>query len=60
MSALNAVTAVETGGLESARGMRNSWCSGEMHRYHEELRLRKQPAGVHLTLSHESAGIKQD
>ena len=30
--------AVETGGLEYGRGMRNAWCSGEMHRYHAELR----------------------
>ena len=23
----------------------DSWCSGEMHRYHEELRSRRQPSG---------------
>ena len=52
--------AVDTGVLESARGRWNSWCSGEMHRYHEELRLRRQPAGARLTLMLEGAGIKQD
>ena len=35
-----------TGCLEYSRGRRNSWCSGEMLRYHEELRLRRQPAGL--------------
>ena len=38
--------AVETASLESAQGTWNSWCSGEMLRYHEELRLRRQPAGL--------------
>ena len=52
--------AVETGFLESTRGGWNSWCSGEMLRYHEELRLRRQSAGVRLTLMLEGAGIKQD
>ena len=52
--------AVETGVLESARGGWNSWCSGEMLRYHEELRLRRQSAGARLTLMLEGAGIKQD
>ena len=52
--------AVETGGLEWARSMRNAWCSGEMHRYHAELRLRRQHTGAQLTLRHESVGIKQD
>ena len=52
--------AVETGFLESARGGWNSWCSGEMFRYHEELRLRRQPTGVQLTLRLESVGIEQD
>ena len=52
--------AVETGGLEWARSRRNAWCSGEMHRYHAEPRLRRQPAGAQLTLRHESAGIEQD
>ena len=40
--------------------MRNVWCSGEMHRYHEELQLRRQLTKVQLTLKHESVGIKQD
>ena len=52
--------AVETGGLECAQGRWNSWCSGEMLRYHEELRLRRQPAKLQLTLRLESVGIKQD
>ena len=38
--------AVETASLESAQGTWNSWCSGEMLRYHEELRLRRQLAGL--------------
>ena len=53
-------SAVETVGLEWARSMRNAWCSGEMHRYHAELRLRRQHTGAQLTLRHESVGIEQD
>ena len=52
--------AVDTGGLEYTQGRWNSSCSGEMLRYDEELRLRRQPPGVRLTLRLESAGIKQD
>ena len=52
--------AVETGVLGFTTGRRNSWCSGEMHRYHEERRLRRQRAGVLPTLMLEGAGIKQD
>ena len=52
--------AVETGGLEYTQGRWNSSCSGEMLRYDEELRLRRQSPGVRLTLRLESAGIKQD
>ena len=52
--------AVDTGGLEYTQGRWNSSCSGEMLRYDEELRLRRQPSGVRLTLRLESAGIKQD
>ncbi len=52
--------AVETGGLEFTQGWWNSSCSGEMLRYDEELRLRRQPSGVLLTLRLESAGIEQD
>ena len=52
--------AVDTGRLECIQGRWNSWCSGEMLRYHEELRLRRQSAGLQLTLRLESAGIKQD
>ena len=52
--------AVETGVLGFTKGRRNSWCSGEMHRYHEELRLRRQLTAVLLTLMLESAGIEQD
>ena len=60
MPGLNLGIASRTGGLEYARGRRNSWCSGEMLRYHEEPRLRRQPAGVLLTLMLEGAGIEQD
>ena len=52
--------AVETIFLEYAQGWRNSGCSGEMLRYPEELRLRRQLAGAQLTLKLESAGIEQD
>ena len=52
--------AIETGILEWKRSMRNAWCSGEMHRYHAELRLRRQHTGAQLTLMHESVGIEQD
>ena len=52
--------AVDTGGLEYTQGRWNSSCSGEMLRYDEELRLRRQPSGVRLTLRLESAGIEQD
>ncbi len=52
--------AIETGALEWKRSMRNAWCSGEMHRYHAEPRLRRQHAGFLLTLKHESVGIEQD
>ena len=54
------LSAVETGGLEWARSMRNARCSGEMHRYHAELQLRRQRTGTQLTLKHESVGIEQD
>ena len=52
--------AVETVGLEYTQGWWNSLCSGEMLRYDEELRLRRQSPGVRLTLRLESAGIEQD
>ena len=57
---LNPVTAFETGRLEYGRGRQNSWCSGEMHRYQEEYRWRRRPAGPRLTLRLESVGSKQD
>ncbi len=53
-------SAVDTGGLDFGRGRRNSSCSGEMHRYDEEHRLRRQPTRPTMTLRHESAGIEQD
>ena len=53
-------TAVETGALEFVRGWRNAQCSGEMHRYCAELRLRRQLSSTRLTLMHESVGIEQD
>ena len=52
--------AVETGSLEWVRSTRNARCSGEMHRYCAELRLRRQRTGTQLTLKHESVGIEQD
>ena len=60
MLGLNPETASNTVGLESSCGRRNSWCSGEMLRYHEELRLRRQLTRLSLTLMLESVGIKQD
>ena len=60
MSGLNRGRAARTVRLECAEGMRNSWCSGEMLRYHEELRLRRQHAAALLTLMLEGAGIEQD
>ncbi len=60
MQTLNVCTAARTGFLEYAQSGRNSWCSGEMLRYHEELRLRRQLTGAQLTLKLESAGIEQD
>ena len=53
-------SAVETVVLECTRGRWNSWCSGEMLRYHEELRLRRQLSVASLTLKLEGAGIEQD
>ena len=53
-------SAIETGDLEYSGGMRNAWCSGEMHRYHAEPRLRRQHTILQLTLKHESVGIEQD
>jgi hypothetical protein len=52
--------ATDTEELELSEGRRNSWCSGEMHRYQEEPLLRRQLAADKLTLRHESVGIKQD
>ena len=52
--------AVGTGSLEYTQGRWNSLCSGEMLRYDEELRLRRQLAGPQLTLKLEGAGIEQD
>ena len=52
--------AVDTAVLEYTQGRWNSLCSGEMLRYDEELRLRRQSPGVGLTLRLESAGSKQD
>ena len=51
---------VETGSLECTQGRWNSSCSGEMLRYDEELRSRRQLAGPQLTLKLEGAGIEQD
>ena len=46
--------------LEFSRGKRNSWCSGEMRRYQEEHRKRRQLTGLILTLMDESVGSEQD
>ena len=43
-----------TGGLECGRGRWNSQCSGEMRRYWEEHRWRRQSSGPTLTLRCES------
>ncbi len=56
----NPGTALGTGWLECRKGRRNAWCSGEMRRYHAELRLRRQHTGAKLTVRHESVGIEQD
>ena len=45
-----------TGRLECGRGERNSKCSGEMRRYLEEHRWRRQLSGPSLTLRRESRG----
>ncbi len=60
MRRLNRRSAARTGLLEFAEGRRNSWCSGEMLRYHEEPRLRRQLSVALLTLKLEGAGIEQD
>ena len=60
MRVLNIRLAARTGVLEYEEGKRNSWCSGEMLRYHEELRSRRQLSVSVLTLRLESAGIEQD
>ena len=57
---LNLCTAARTAVLELAESWRNSLCSGEMLRYDEELRLRRQLTAAILTLKLESVGIEQD
>ncbi len=52
--------AIDTVSLEYSGGRRNSWGSGEMLRYHEELRLRRKPTKLPLKLILESVGKKQD
>ncbi len=56
----NRQTALDTECLECRRGGWNSWCSDEMLRYNEEVRLRSQLTGLELTLMIDSVGIKQD
>ena len=51
---------LETGRLECDGGSRNGSCSGEMHRYDPEHRLRRQATRSLLTLRHESMGSEQD
>ncbi len=52
--------AFETEILEISRGKWNSWCSGEMRRYHEEHQLRRRLPGLNLTLRCESVGSERD
>ena len=52
--------AFDTVELEIRKGRRNSSCSGEMHRYEEEDRRRRQLTRRYLTLRHESVGSEQD
>jgi hypothetical protein len=59
-SGLNPNSALETGELEDGRGKRNSGCSGEMRRYPEEHRWRRQLPGPYLTLRCESVGSERD
>ena len=60
MRVLNIRLAARTGGNDCDESRLNSWCSGEMHRYPEELRLRRQLTVAQLTLMLESVGIEQD
>ena len=57
---LNSGRAGDTGMLECCRGSWNAWCSGEMRRYQEEHRWRRQVTGQLLTLRSESMGSEQD
>ncbi len=52
--------ALETVGLERARGTGKARCSGEVQRYRVERRLRGQRTGAGLTLRHERVGIEQN
>ncbi len=60
MLRINRKIAIDTGVPKYNRCGRNSWCSGEKLRYHEELLLRRQLTKLQLTLRLESVGIKQD
>ncbi len=60
MARLERGTAERTGGIECAGGERNSWCSGDMIRCHEELRLGRQPTVALLTVRLDGEGIEQD
>src|SRR3954451_802600 len=53
---LNPGTASKTVRLECGRGWWNSQCRGEIRRYWEEHRWRRQPSGPTLTLRRESVG----
>ncbi len=57
---LNPGRAFETARLEYGRGERNSWCRGEIRRYQEEHRWRRQLSGPILTLRREGVGSEQD
>ncbi len=51
---------INTGSLDYSGGRRKSWCSGKMINYQEELRLRRQPTKLPMTMMLKSVGIKQE
>ncbi len=60
MTELNSVTVLETGEIESIRGIWNVVCRGKIRRSTMERQKRRQDAGVVLTLIDESVGSKGD
>ncbi len=49
---------VETGVVAWAGSMRHEWCGGDVRRYQEDLRVRRQEHGAILTLMLEIVGIE--